>query len=97
MHLQRTHGAHAQDESHAQFFHSPNVGAMIQLAGHHPMAARMPRQKHYVSTSQAAREKLIRRFAKRRFHRNPFLSREAFDVVETASANNAHFWRTHNL
>src|SRR5262249_42176949 len=82
---------------HAELFHRPQIGAMVQLAGQEPMAPPVPREEDHVAPCQPAREELIAWLAKRRFNREPFLVRESFDVIKPTPANDADAMRCHTL
>ena len=73
----------------AEFFHRPDVGAMVQFAGQNPVAAPVARQENHVAPGEFAGEQIIGRRAERRFDLHPFLVREAFDVVKSGAADDA--------
>ena len=73
----------------AEFFHGPDVGAMIQFAGQNPVAASVARQKNHVASGEFAGEQIIGRRAERRFDLHPFLVGEAFEVVKSGAADDA--------
>ena len=87
--LQRADGADADDPLHAEFFHRPDVGAMVQFAGQNPVAAPMPRQENHFASGEFAGEQIVGRRAEGRFDLHPFLVREAFDAVKSGAADDA--------
>ena len=87
--LQRADGADADDPGDAEFFHRPDVGAMIQFAGQDAVAAAVPRQENHVAPGEFAGEQIVRGRAKGRFDLHPFLVGEAFDVVKAGAADDA--------
>ena len=89
--LQRADGADADDPLHAEFFHRPDVRAMVQLRGQQAMAATVARQKHHVAPGDLAGEQIVRRAAERRPDLHPFLICETFDVVKSRAADDADF------
>ena len=54
--LKRTDRTDADDPLHAEQFHGPNVGSMIEFAGKEAMATRMPREKNNFTTCQGTGE-----------------------------------------
>src|SRR5262245_25108337 len=95
--LERADRADAENPRHAELFHRPHVGAVIQLAGQDAMAASVAREKHHVAPGEPAGEELIAGRAERSFDRNPFLVREPFDVVKPAAADDADAMVCHTL
>src|SRR5262249_46498086 len=87
--LQRTDGAGADDPGDAEFLQGPNVGAVIEFAGHNAMAAAVAGQEDNVAASELASKKIVRRPAKGSFDLHPFLVGESFEVIKAAAANNA--------
>ena len=54
--LKRTDRTDADDPLHAELFHGPNVGSMIEFAGKEAMAPRTSREKNNVTTCQGTGE-----------------------------------------
>ncbi len=73
----------------AEFFHGPDVGAMVQFAGQNAVAASVAREKNDLAPGEFAGEQIVGRFAERRFDRHPFLVGEAFDVIKPGAADDA--------
>src|SRR6185295_11739235 len=74
--LERTDGADADDPGNPQFFHRPDIGAMIQLRRQDAVAASMPGQKNHLTTSQSSCEQVIGCVAERSSDSGPFLISE---------------------
>lgn len=87
--LQGTDRADADDPAHAEAFESPDIGAVIQLAGQDSMATRMARQKSHGAAFECACENFIGGVAEWSFDFDPFLVGKTLDVVQSASADNA--------
>ena len=87
--LQRADGADADDPRDAEFFHGPDVGAMIQLAGQNFVAASVSRQENHVASGDFSGEQIVGRPAEGRFDFHPFLVGEAFDVVKSRAADDS--------
>ena len=65
--LQRTNRAHADDPLHAEFFHGPNIGAVIQFGWQKAVTSSMPGQKNDIAFGKLTGEKLVGWRAKRGF------------------------------
>jgi hypothetical protein len=72
---------------HAQLFHRPDVGAVIEFTGENAVASGMARQKDYSSAFEFPGQKLIRSFSEGGFNCHPFLFGEPFDGVKSAAAD----------
>src|SRR5204863_8033818 len=57
--LQRADGADADDPSHSELLHRPNISAMIQFRGENAMSASMPGQKRHVPACELAGEQIV--------------------------------------
>ena len=93
--LERTNGAGADDPRDAELFHRPDVGAMIQFAGQNAMAASVAWKENHVAPGKLAGEQFVRRRAERSFDLDPFLIREALNVIEAAAADDANAMLRH--
>ena len=62
---------------------------MIQLAGQDPVPAPVPGQKHHLAPRQLAGEETVRGRAEGRLDFDPLLLGKAFDMIQTAAADNA--------
>ena len=87
--LQRADGADTDDPGDTELFHRPDVGAMVEFAGHDPMAAPVTGKKNHVAPGELAGQQIVRRRAERGFDLHPFLVGEAFDVVKAGAADDA--------
>src|SRR5207244_1380520 len=65
------------------------ICAVIQFAWENLVAAPVSRKKYDLAATDAARDKLIRRFAERRRHRHPSLPLDSFHLVQAAAADDA--------
>ena len=54
--LERSHGTDADNPRDAEFFHRPDVGAMIQFARENAVPARVPRQENHFAARQLTRQ-----------------------------------------
>ena len=93
--LQGADGADADDPGDAEFFHGPEIRAMVQLAWQNPVSATVTRQENNFAPRKFAGEQGIGRIAEWRFDLYPFLIGEAFNVIETATADDADFVLRH--
>jgi hypothetical protein len=73
----------------AEFFHRPDVGAMVEFAGQNPVAAPVPRQKNHFASGEFAGEQIVGWRAEWRFDLHPFLVCETFDAVKPGAADDA--------
>jgi hypothetical protein len=89
--LQRADGADADDPRDAEFFHRPDIRAMVQFARQNFVAAPVSRQENDFAPGNFSGEKIIRRRAEGRFDFHPFLVGEAFNVVKSGATNNSNF------
>ena len=87
--LQGADGADADDPGDAEFFHRPDVGAMVEFRRQNPVAASVARQKDDIASGQFAGEQIIRWRTEGRPDLHPFLSCKAFDVIKTGAADDA--------
>src|SRR5882724_1283657 len=88
--LKRAHRAYADDPGYAQFFQSPNVCAMIQLGWQNAVAASVSGKEHHVAIFQSTVKQIVRGRPKWCFDADPFLSREAFYVIQATSADDSN-------
>jgi len=87
--LQRTDGTDADDPRNSQFFHRPDVRAMVQFTGQNAVTAGVAREEDDFAPGQGAGEQFIGGWTERRFDFHPFLIRETFDGIQAAAANDA--------
>ena len=73
----------------AEFFHGPDVGAMVQFARQDAVAASVARKENDVASGEFAGEQIVGGLAERRFDFHPFLVGETFDVVKPGAADDA--------
>jgi len=85
--LERADGANADDPMNIKGLHRPQVGAVVQLAGEDTVTARMTGEEDDFAPSEPAREKFVRRVAKRGFNLHPLLMGKSLDVVQATAAD----------
>ena len=61
--LQGADGADADDPGHAELFHGPEVGAMVEFAGQEPMPPAVPREKDDFAAGQFPGQEAVGRGA----------------------------------
>ena len=79
--LKGTHGTDADDPGDAEFFHRPDIGAMIELGGQDAMTAAVAGQKCDIAPRQRSGQQLVGRRPKGRIDLGPFLASKTFYVV----------------
>jgi hypothetical protein len=87
--LQGTHGTDADKPGDAEFFHRPEIGAMIEFAGKDAVAAAMSGQKNDLASGQSAGEQIVRGRSKRGLDFDPFLAGESIKMVKAGAADDA--------
>ena len=85
--LKRADCAGADDPRDAQLFHRPDVGSMVEFAGHDAVPTTVPREKDDIPVLQLAGQEFIRGAPKRRVDRHPLMGLKAFDFVQSTTAN----------
>src|SRR5207253_7872750 len=66
--FERPYRGDRKNPFHSQHLHREEVGAKVQLARQYPMTSSMPRKKSNAAPLKFAKNKRIRRIAKRRRH-----------------------------
>ena len=72
-------------------FHRPNIGAVIEFAGHESMPTAMPRQKYNIPVAELTCQKLVRWSPERGLYGGPFLSSESFNFIQPTATNDTNF------
>src|SRR5579862_9619821 len=93
--LERPYRTDTQNPGHPQFLQSPDVGPVIQITGQDSMTAPMTRKKHHFTSLKMTGQKIVGWRAKRGFDLHPFLIGQAFDVIESATADDSNAMLRH--
>ncbi len=89
--LEGADGADGNDALHTKQFHSVNIGAEIQFAGHEAVATAMARKEGHTLAFECANDNGVRGLAERGFHANFASAGQAAHGIEAAAADHADF------
>src|SRR5450432_384222 len=93
--LQRADSADTNNPCDPEFFHGPDVGAVVQFAGQNPVATAMAREKNNVAPGQFAGQQIVGGIAERSFDFYPLLVGEPFEIVKPGAADDADLMFCH--
>ena len=85
--LERTNGADADDPCDVEFFETPNIGAVIELAREDAVTTPVSGQEHHFAPFKITDKVTVRGRSERGFDLHPVFLCQAFHFIEAGAAN----------